>query len=112
MPGGAIFAHVERDRDDGVLDRAADKSGRGREASKGRRVLETVAVRGADAQHTYRGGSGRPALQLQRETARASAPDVGQFRERGQARASNTEDQSGSAGGDDRYDPLKSQFLH
>src|ERR1700689_1581617 len=112
MSGRATTAYVDRDRNDGVLDHAAGESGGSREASTGPRLLESAAFVRAHAQYTYRGGSGRPALQLQRETARASAPVVGQFRERGQARGGNTENQPGSAGGNDRDYALQSQLFH
>src|ERR1700722_13371749 len=112
MSGGSTIAHVDRDRNDGVFDHAAGASGRGGEASKRPRLLESAPLIRAHSQYTYRGGSGRPALQLQREKTRAGASAPGQFRERGQTPDGDTEDQPGSAGGDDRYYPFESQFFH
>ncbi len=60
----------------------------------------------------YRGGSGRSAVQFERETPRAVAAAAGELRQGRQTDADDREDQPGDARRNDRHDAVAREFFH
>src|ERR1043166_7977958 len=59
-----------------------------------------------------RGGSGRSAVQFERETPGTDSSAAGEFRQGRNAGAGNSENQPGDPRGDDRHDAISRQFFY
>jgi hypothetical protein len=81
-------------------------------APRGTRVLRPFHRLYIGAKHTSRGGPGRPALQLQRETAGAHPAATGALWRARPAAKGASQSIARDAGGDDRHDAVARQFFH